>query len=41
MKLDPEEKELLEAYVSGKMNPQKPSNELLSREGEKGSGFSY
>ena len=30
MKLDPEEKELLEAYKNGKMAPQKPSNELLS-----------
>lgn len=30
MKLDPEEKELLEAYESGKMKPQSPSEELLS-----------
>ena len=30
MKLDPEEKELLEAYESGKMDPQTPSKELLS-----------
>lgn len=31
MKLDPEEKELLEAYESGKMAPQEPSKEFLSR----------
>ncbi|HKK18073.1 MAG TPA: CopG family antitoxin [Opitutales bacterium] len=30
MKLDPEEKELLEAYESGKMNLEDPSEELLS-----------
>lgn len=30
MKLEPEEKELLEAYESGKMNPQDPSKELVS-----------
>ncbi len=30
MKLDPEEKELLEAYESGKMKPQKPSKDFLS-----------
>ncbi|MCH8475591.1 MAG: hypothetical protein LAT55_10240 [Opitutales bacterium] len=30
MKLDPEEKKILEAYENGKMNPQKPSKELLS-----------
>ena len=31
MKLDPEEREILEAHESGKMNPQKPSKELLSK----------
>jgi predicted DNA binding CopG/RHH family protein len=31
MKLDPEEKELLEAYESGKMNLEDPSEELLSQ----------
>jgi predicted DNA binding CopG/RHH family protein len=31
MKLDQEEKELLEAYENGKMNPQDPSSELLSK----------
>ena len=30
MKLDPEEKEILKAYESGRMNPRKPSNALLS-----------
>lgn len=30
MKLDQEEKKILEAYESGKMNPQKPSKALLS-----------
>ena len=31
MKLNPEEREILEAYESGKMNPQQPSKELLSK----------
>ena len=31
MKLDKEEKELLEAYKNGKMDPQDPSSELLSK----------
>lgn len=30
MKLDAEESEILEAYESGKMNPQRPSKALLS-----------
>ncbi len=31
MKLDPEEREILEAYERGEINPQKPSKELLSK----------
>lgn len=31
MKLNPEEAEILEAYESGKMNPQRPSKAFLSK----------